>query len=361
MAVIERFAKAFWQRYGRSVTVDQRSALQAILQCRTSALGGHRYGCACGHSHYAWHSCNHRLCPQCGGAGTADWVDKQLGKLLPVPYFMVTFTLPDALRPVLRQRAGMEAFFQCSAQALTELLADPKRTGFTRSGFFGIYQSWRQDMGYHPHIHYIVPGVGLDAEDRAVHLKNPKFLLYAQALANRLRTLLANRLLEENLIERPHFRALVKRPWNASVDPAGSGENAVKYLGKYVQKSVIGDNRILGIEGEHVRIRIRNRDTQQNGTRLLEGVEFIRRFLLHALPSGFHRIRYRGYLHARAKRSLQWLQVQLDARLRKREQPTPAGPPLTCPRCGSPLHRTGKMARAPPMHRNHHFHQIVAA
>jgi hypothetical protein len=160
MDVIERFVEPYWARHGRSITVEQRKALQAILQCRTSALGGHRYVCACGQTHHAFHSCNHRLCPQCGAADTAKWVRKQLGKLLPVPYFMVTFTLPEQLRAVMRgNRPALELFFKCSSQALGELLADPKRTGFHRNGFFGVFQSWRQDMGDHPHIHYIVPGV----------------------------------------------------------------------------------------------------------------------------------------------------------------------------------------------------------
>ena len=102
MDVIERFIEPYWARYGSSITVEQRKALQAILQCRTPALGGHRYDCSCGQTHHAFHSCNHRLCPQCGAADTAQWVQKQLGKLLPVPYFMVTFTLPEQLRAVMR-------------------------------------------------------------------------------------------------------------------------------------------------------------------------------------------------------------------------------------------------------------------
>lgn len=364
MDVIERFIEPFWARYGGSITVEQRKALQAILQCRTPALGGHRYACRdCGHTHHAWHSCNHRLCPRCGAADTAQWVDKQLGKLLPVPYFMATFTLPSELRAVmLGNREAMELFFKCASQALAELLSDPKRTGFEKNGFFGVYQSWRQDMGYHPHIHYIVPGVGLNADRKAVHLKNRKFLLYAKPLAKRLRTLLANRLHDAGLIDTALFWKLVKMDWNASVDPAGSGVNAVKYLGRYVQRSVIGDSRIVSMDGKEVTFSLKNRDTGQSETRTVEGVEFIRRFLLHVLPSGFHRIRYRGYLHARAKPTLQWLQVILDARLPRKNdnQPKPSTEPA-CPHCGGSLLRTKRMARAPPALRNQHFFDAVAA
>jgi hypothetical protein len=363
MDVIERFIEPYWARYGRSVTVEQRKALQAILQCRTPAMGGHRYACSCGQTHHAFHSCNHRLCPQCGAADTAAWVQKQLGKLLPVPYFMVTFTLPEQLRPVMRgNRLAMELFFKCSSQALSELLADPKRTGFAQSGFFGVFQSWRQDMGDHPHIHYIVPGVGLTKGGKLKHLKDPKFLIYGEPLAMRLRTLFAKQLLQHGLINQRLFWVLVKMSWNASVDPAGSGENSVKYLGTYVQHSVISDSRVLAIEGDQVRIRIKNRDTEKYEQRTMSGVEFIRRFLLHALPSRFHRIRYRGFLHARGKPKLQWLQVLLGARILKADDlPKLAHSGYLCPRCGIPMQRTKRHARAPPAERNERFFNVVAA
>lgn len=361
--VIERFAPAYWRRHRGSIRVDERRALQAILQCRTAALGGHRYACACGHEHHAFHSCNHRLCPRCGTADTQDWVAKQLGQLLPVPYYMVTFTLPDQLRSVLRgRREAMELLMRHSSQALRELLADPKRCGFARSGFFGVYQSWTQDMRFHPHVHYIVPAVGLDAKWRLKCPKDPKFLLPAKPLAIRLRTLLINALLDAGLIGRSLFWTLMQMDWNASVDRAGTGEHAVKYLGQYVRRSVISDGRILGIEGEKVRIRIKNRDTETYETRLIEGVEFVRRFLLHALPPRFHRIRYRGFLHARGKAALDWLRLILNARLPPRKEVLPIAPhEPTCPRCGKAMLRVRRMPRAPPTQRNEHFFHSVAA
>lgn len=361
--VIERFAPGYWARYRGRITVNERRALQAILQCRTPALGGHRYACACGHEHYAFHSCNHRLCPRCGTADTQAWVAKQLGRLLPVPYYMVTFTLPAELRGVLRgQRKAMELFMRCSAQALSELLADPKRCGFDRSGFFGVYQSWRQDMHFHPHVHFIVPAAGLDAKWRLKRPKDPQFLIHAKPVALRLRTLFANALRDTGLIGDPLFWKLVKMNWNASVDRAGTGVNAVKYLGQYIRRSVISDGRILAVEDGNVRIRIKNRDTGNYETRLIEGVEFVRRFLQHALPPRFHRVRYRGFLHARGKPALQWLQLLLDARLRPTEVATAqALAEPVCPRCGAAMQRVRRMPRAPPAERNEHFFHSVAA
>ena len=364
MDVFERFIQPFWNLYGKSITLDQRVALQAIFQCRTPALGGHCYACPdCGAEHFAYHSCNHRLCPQCGALDTRQWVDKQLHKRLPVPYFMVTFTLPEQLRPILlNSPEALELFFQCSSQALQELLADPKHTAFTRNGFFGVYQSWGQNMSYHPHIHYIVPAVGLSEDERLKHLKNPKWLLPAQPLANRLRTLLANQLLDSGQIDTKLFWELLKIDWNASVDPAGSGENAVKYLGKYVQHSVISDARVLSIQGEQVCIAVKNRQTGEHEPLRMAGVEFIRRYLLHALPKGFHRIRYRGFLHARGKRKLELLQVLLDQCLVKKDPPNQPGEAVyLCRRCGTAMQAVKHLARAPPAQRNEHFFSRVAA
>lgn len=362
--VIERFAPEFWARYATRITVDERRAFQAILQCRTPALGGHRYACECGHEHYAFHSCNHRLCPRCGAGDTQAWVARQLGSLLPVPYFMVTFTVPDALRPIIRGNPqAMELFMRCSGRALADLLADPTRCRFYRSGFFGLYQSWTQDMRLHPHVHYVVPAVGLDAKWRLKRLKDPGFLLHAQPLATRLRTLMANALREAALIEDQLFWHLVKTDWNASVDRAGSGENAIKYLGRYIRRSVITDTRILAVEGDTVKIRIKNRHTESFESVLLGGVEFVRRFLQHALPPRWHRIRYRGFLHARAKAALHWLQLLLEVRLRPTPQspPPPSGADILCPRCGAPMHRDRRMPRAPPHERNEHFFNAIAA
>lgn len=363
--VIERFAAGFWERYALQITVDQRRALQAILQCRTPALGGHCYACSCGHRHHAFHSCNHRLCPRCGGSDTQAWVGKQLGRLLPVSYYMVTFTVPAGLRPVLLgKREAMESLMRCSSKALRELLADPARCGFQRCGFFGVYQSWTQDMRFHPHVHYVVPAAGLDAKWRLRRPKDPRFLIHAAPLAMRLRTLLCQQLRAAGLIDAQLFWKLVKMDWNASVDRAGSGENAVKYLGQYIRKSVISDSRILGIEGSNVRIRIKNRTTGAFDSILIDGVEFIRRFLLHALPQRFHRIRYLGFLHARGKTALHWLQMLLDAKLRPQPsaQPLPRGQcAMRCPRCGGALFSISRMPRAPPAQRNYTFMATVAA
>ena len=358
--MIERFAPAYWQRHGGSIRVDERRAFQAILQCRTPALGGHRYACACGHEHHAFHSCNHRLCPRCGAADTQAWVaatgQAATGAVLhghvhaarPIARRVARPTRSDGVANAL-QRTGTE-----------RTVGRPRAHGFTRSGFFGVYQN--AGHAFSSARITLSPQSGLIPSGASSGPKIQSSSLPAKPLAIRLRTLLSNALLDAGQIDTALFWKLVKMDWNASVDRAGTGENAVKYLGQYVRRSVISDGRILGIEGNHVHIRIKNRDTGTYASRLIDGVEFVRRFLQHALPPRFHRIRYRGFLHARGKPTLDWLRLILDARLQPPEEVLPTAPHQpTCPRCGKAMHRVRRMPRAPPCQRNEHFFHSVAA
>ena len=295
--VFDRFSEHFFSRYRHHLPKGAFKTLQDILLCRTEAMGGHRFRCdRCGHVHFAWHSCNNRLCPTCGAADNAAWTAAHLNRLLPVPYFLVTFTLPSELRQYAYSHPGAfyKLFFTATSRALKEILADPKRTGFFKSGFFAVLQSWKQDMLLHPHIHYVVPGIGLDGKGNLVTLKQPDFLVYAQVLANRLRTLMLQALQSEPRIDSALIAQLWRIDWVADVEPVGSGENAVKYLGQYVHKSVITDRRILAIDTHSVLIALKDRQNQCTRHIRLAGIEFIRRYLLHVLPPGFHRIRYYG-------------------------------------------------------------------
>ena len=363
MGVIHRFVDRYWKRYGNHLGFRKRKALQAILQCRTEVMGGHRFRCdSCELVHFAWHSCNNRLCPQCGKADTVEWVDRQLRQLLPVPYFMVTFTLPSQLRSAIAYNDKvLRAFINACAQALEQILADPRKTGFAKSGFMGVYQSWRQDMLRHPHTHWIVPGVGLNHQHKLVKLKKFDYLVHAKILARRMKTILLKSLEEQGCISSSLLRELWSIDWNADVRYIGNGENAVKYLGQYVSRSVISDNRIIKVDENSVWIRVQNRDKGTYYQEKIDGVEFINRLLMHELPSGFHRIRYRGFLHPRGRPNLHWLQVLLQAKLRKRLIPHYANSQtMTCPRCGGESYRDKKYARAPPMRRHREFNKRMS-
>ena len=156
---------------------EQRSALWAITHCRTPALGGRAFACTdCSHVHFAWHSCNHKACPQCGRAATGRWVQRELTKLVDAPYFLVTFTLPAQLRSCFFGPFAKEAydlFFAAVSGALSEKLATAKGLRAGVSGFTAVLHTWNQQLGFHPHIHCLVPGAGLDTLGHFVRVKQP--------------------------------------------------------------------------------------------------------------------------------------------------------------------------------------------
>lgn len=332
--------------------LDERRALQSILTCRTEAMGGHRYRCEhCDREHFAWHSCNHRLCPRCGSDATREWVADQLENRLPVDHYMLTFTLPSQLRGLCRYQAKnfLKLFFSCSAQAIKDVLKKPRHLG-GECGFIGMLQTWTQDLRLHPHIHYIVPAIGIDSKGRIKRPKRKDWLARGEVFAARLRTLLLKEIEKEGLMSSNRLRELWRIGWNCDVENFGSGENALKYVGGYVCKGPMSDSRMLGASSDAVRIATRNRKTGELVPVEIDGVEFVRRYLQHALPGGFHRIRYYGLLHPRAKEKLASIRLQLGLRMKAKEarpEPREAAPPL-CPRCRKPMELTGQYSRAPP-------------
>lgn len=330
---------------------EQRKALQSILTCRTEAMGGRSYRCErCARDHFAWHSCNHRLCPVCGSAGNSEWVAGKLAERLPVEHFMVTFTLPSQLREVCRAdpRAFLKAFFAASSQAVKDVLRERRHLG-GECGFFGMLQTWTQDLRLHPHIHYVVPAVGIGPGGKVRRPRKAGWLARGDVFAARLRTLLLKALVAEGLATEEQAAPLWKTVWNCDVESFGSGENAIKYLGAYVCKGPISDSRILAVGERTVTVSVKDRESGERGSVEIEGAEFVRRYLQHALPAGFHRLRYYGFLHARARGRLEALRALLGAvRPVEAPAPRPEPPAMRCPRCGEAMLLTGHRSRAPP-------------
>lgn len=321
---------------------EQRRALWAISHCRTAALGGRAFGCKpCGQLHFAWHSCNHKACPQCGRAATQRWVQRELAKLVEAPYFLVTFTLPAQLRSCFFGPFAKEAydlFFTAVANALSEKLATAKGLRATVSGFTAVLHTWNQQMGFHPHLHCLVPGAGLNDRGQLVRVKQPNFLVHLPLLQSAFRQHLRQLFQAHGWQADP---AVWGKEWGVHIQPAGNGACALKYLGAYVARTAISDARILKVTEQTVTFRWKNRDA---GNRLetceLPGVEFVTRYLRHVLPSGLRSIRYYGFCHPAAKASRLRVQlhsgrpVQLGAS--DLPPPTPASVPL-CPCCRQPM------------------------
>ncbi len=317
------------------LSAEQRRALWAITHCRTPALGGRVFACQdCTPLRFAWHSCNHKACPQCGRATTANWVKRELKKMVHAPYFLVTFTLPAEMRGCFFGRYAREAydlFFTAVAGALSEKLATDKGLRASVNGFTAVLHTWNQQLGFHPHIHCLVPGAGLNLNGRWVRVKKPEFLVFLPHLQSAFRQHLY-RLFQVH--DWQVDREVWGKDWGVHIQPAGSGAAALKYLGAYVARTAIGDCRIVAVTDRTVSLRWKNRDAgNRMEVQTLPGVEFVRRYLRHVLPRGLRSIRYYGFCHPAAKANR--LRVQLHSgRVVDLGASTPiAAPPKILPVC----------------------------
>ena len=337
--VLRRHWPGYQRRFGRQILPSHRRAVQAIVACRTRALGGEMYRCQdCRRDHFVYHSCNHRACPQCGQAEATEWIQKQKLKLLPVPYYLITFTVPEALRPWLRshQKPGYGWLLAETAGALQDLAGRPKYLG-AEVGCLSVLHTWGRQLQYHPHVHCVVPAGGLRADGlRWMRPKNPDFFLPQRVLAARFR----NRL--KAVVARTHPQLFQQIPasvwrqeWVVDVRAVGNGEAALKYLAAYVCRTALSHQRILRDQDGKITFKYKDSATGQWRTLSLAAQEFIRRFLQHVLPKGFQRLRYYGWLGAAAKQKWQRILALLDW---KAPTLTPAPQePMLCPHCAKPL------------------------
>jgi len=339
---------AYRARFGKLLPDEQHAAVRAICRCRTPALGGQHYRCACGQEHFAWHSCNHRACPRCGREDAAVWLEHQRRRLLPVPCFLVTLTVPEQLRECIRanRKRWYGALLKQGAGALQDLAADPKHLG-AGLGITAMLQTWTRDLRYHPHVYLLVPGGGLSANRlRWVRVPDPQFLVPQVKLASRFKSRLKAWLQQH---EPALFQAVPAKvwwsKWVADVQPVGSGEAALKYLANYLVKPPLHDNQIEHWNAHHVTYRYRNHGGAQRHC-TVSGSEFLRRFLQHVLPKGFQRVRHYGWLSAAARTKWERILALLDYQPPAPVTPTPLPPP-ECPLCGKIMRLIGTLPRAP--------------
>ena len=327
---------------------EQRRAVNAILSCRTWQRGGHLYRCSpCAKLEFAYHSCHHRACPNCGALQASDWLEQRKLRLLPLPYFLLTFTIPEELRALFKAEPLFfyNLLFTITAQALRDV-ALSKLGG--EPGFLGVLHTWSRQLIFHPHIHYIVPGGFLSGNRlRWIRLKDPQFLLPEKVLSRRTRSLF-----RAALQTRPELLAQVpaavwKKEWIVNTQAVGSGEKALGYLANYVQRTALSSQRILQEENGRTTFQYKSSGTGTWKTMTLDTPEFLRRFLQHVLPSGFHRVRYYGWWSPAARTKWERILALLDWKMGERPPQRPAWV-KTCRCCGQPMERIGQLPRGPP-------------
>ncbi|UES42102.1 IS91 family transposase [Roseibium aggregatum] len=380
--IFRRYGPAWRRANAGHVSLIQLKVMSAIETCRTQALGGHVAACAkCGHQHIAYNSCKNRHCPKCQGPAARDWMAARTGDLLPVEYFHVVFTLPAEIARIAywNKKAVYGLLFKATAETVLTIAADPKRLG-ARVGMTCVLHTWGSALTHHPHIHMIVPGGGLSPDGSRWIACKPGFFLHVRVLSRLFQRLFIEGLLAlhhageltffgdlASLADAAAFAAwlapLRKSEWVVYAKPPFGGPEAVlAYLTRYTHRVAISNSRLIRADAQTVAFRwkdyrIRTGD-RQKVMHLATG-EFIRRFLIHVLPDGFHRIRHYGLLASASRRAnIARIRTLLGAQPPKPATETGIDPFALrepCPCCGGPMRiieifRCGQIprSRAPP-------------
>ena len=340
-------------RFGSKMLPSHHRALQDIIACRTQQMGGQLYCCEnpdCQELVYAYHSCGNRSCPKCGQDKTECWIAKQRDLLLPTHYFLVTFTLPYELRSIARsnQKVVYNLLFRSSAAALQKLAKDPRFVGGDIGMMAGLH-TWCRDMGYHPHVHFIVPGGGLSTDRTTWLPASADFLVPVEALSAIFKAKLRDGLKKTDLFDVAPAHVWDKA-WVVHCKPVGNGNSAVKYLAPYIYRAAITNNRILNMEDGQVAFRFKDSTTDHWRTLSLPAAAFIHRFLQHVLPKGFVKVRYYGLMAHGNKNLLAMAKYLLGDTKTPRLAPVEQEP-YTCSHCGGKLlwvKSLPKQTRDPP-------------
>src|SRR5215471_19285850 len=305
----------------------QLKAMADIEHCRTAYFGGHLERCdRCGHEHYSYHSCRNRHCPKCHGEQTQAWLDKQQARLLPVAYYLLTFTLPASLRPLAKAhpRPIYNLLLSAAVDSLQKLAADPQWVGGTLP-ILAVLHTWTRALLFHPHVHLLVPAGGIGPERTWIDAKHSQFLVPGYALSPIFRAKVKTGLEKLGLldVQCPCW----EQKWNIHCRHAGSGEKVLDYLARYVFRVAITNSRLERLENGEVTFRYRDNQTQQLRHTTLPAEQFIERFLQHVLPKGFVKVRSYGLWSAAQKELLAQIQAQLSE---------PTGPEPLLPQPSTP-------------------------
>lgn len=316
--VLRRFGSAYLHTHALSTA--QAKAWRGIVACRTAALGGQQLSCdTCGHSHWQYHSCRNRHCPQCGARAKDAWLQGRLAEVLPVPYAHLVFTLPHSLNALYgaHPRWVIDTLFACTAQTLSEFAANPRWMGVAggRPAFSLVLHTWTQDLQRHIHVHAVM-ACGVLAQDGHGHAqwstpaRKPDFLFPVQALSKVFRGKFVAALAKahhggdlasdpqgDDKAWRERQRQLYQHDWVVyAKTPLGGPAQVLEYLSRYTHRTAIGNERIRAITAQEVVFTVRANDQGGKRRQRLQGTEFIGRFLLHVLPTGIKRIRHYGVL-----------------------------------------------------------------
>ena len=320
--IFRRLGPAYRRDHAGSLSRGQRRVMNAIERCRTAALGGHVEQCdACGHQRVAFNSCRNRHCPKCQSLTRAQWLEDRQAELLPVEYFHVVFTVPQEIAAIAYQNKAVvyDILFRATAETLRTIAADPKHLG-AEIGFIAILHTWGQNLLHHPHVHCVVPGGGLSPDGQRWIACRPGFFLPVRVLSRLFRRLFLAQLrcafdggrlnffhglaaLQDRCAFARYLAPISRAEWvTYAKPPFGGPDRVLEYLGRYTHRVAIANSRLVEVTNDEVAFRWKDyRHESRHKVMRLPADEFVRRFLLHVLPSGFQRIRHYGLLGNRSR------------------------------------------------------------
>ncbi len=299
--VVRRFGPQYRSRYGPRLMPSQTTALSDIAACCTRELGGQLYHCEdCDETFWRYYCCRNRACPKCHASQTRQWLQERQAELLPCSYFHAVVTVPSELRGVFRrnQKLMYDLLMRVSAAAVKDLCAQQRYLG-ALPGMLSVLHTWNGRLGYHPHVHLLITGGGITPDGQHWEPARGEFLVPVPVLSRKVAAQFAAAL----KATAPGVYAKIsgnvwRRQWVSFCKHYGHGNDAVlSYLSRYVFRTAISNARILGMDQTHVSFRWKDRESEGWRTERLPGVEFLRRFLQHVLPRGFHKVRYYGLWH----------------------------------------------------------------
>jgi hypothetical protein len=305
--IFRTYGPEYLALYGDQMPQNHKKVMEAICECRSGSYGTILYDCEDCHSiHPVPCCCGNRHCPNCQQDKADEWLRKQMKKLLPTHYFLLTITLPEQLRDVVRsnQKAAYTALFSCAHESLKKLAKDKRFLGSSRIGYLAVLHTWGGNLQFHPHIHLVIPGGALSEKDEQWLPSRQDLFVHTKPLAVVFRAKFRDAMKKAHLMDQIPA-SIWEQDWVIDSQAVGQGQNCLRYLSRYVFRVAISNNRIKSFDNHVVRFLYKDRIKKKWKTMSLDAMEFIRRFLQHVLPTGFMKLRHYGFLNPNSRLSIE--------------------------------------------------------
>lgn len=329
--------------YGDRMPQSHKKTIRDIMKCRNGSFGTMVYECSnCRNLHFIHCCCGNRHCPNCQQSKADQWLNKQMKKMLPTHYFLLTVTLPQGLRDVVRshQKQSYGALFSCTNEALKKLAQDKRFIGSDRIGYLATLHTWGGMLQYHPHLHLVIPGGALSDNNDQWFASRQDLFVHTKPLGIIFKAIFRDAMKKAGLLDKID-PTVWKQQWVIDSQAVGQGQNSVRYLSRYVFRVAISNNRIKCIENGVIKFLYKDRIKKKWKIMTLNAMEFIRRFLQHVLPKGFMKIRHYGFLNPSSRLSIEKIRELIsfihDIVALFIKIPEPEIPGIKCSHCGQDL------------------------